>query len=71
MNAKHIQAQANAMMKAAEEFKSCKRNRSSGSINENSRHAVKTRLVAALLEIEIPRADAWKMAHDLGNALAR
>lgn len=70
MNAKHIQAQANAMMKAAEEFKSCKRNRS-GSINENSRHAVKTRLVAALLEIEIPRADAWKMAHDLGNALAR
>lgn len=64
-----IQAQANAMLKAAEEFKNCKRNRS-GSINENSRHAVKNRLVKALLALEIPRGAAWEMAHELGRKLA-
>lgn len=57
------------MLKAAEEFKNCKRNRS-GSINENSRHAVKNRLVKALLSMKIPKDDAWKMAHELGRKLA-
>lgn len=65
----NVQAVANAMMKAAEEFKVCKRNKN-GSVNENSRHAVKVRLVAKLQEAGESRSDAWSMAHDLGGKLA-
>lgn len=62
----NLQAQANALFKAAQEFKACKRNRS-GSINENSKHAVKKRLVAKLMEAGEESGSAWAMAHDLGK----
>lgn len=62
----NIQAQANALFQAAEEFKNCKRNKS-GSINENSKHAVKVRLVEKLQAAGEDRHGAWAMAHDLGK----
>ena len=62
----NLQAQASAMFKAVEEFKVCKRN-ASGTINENSKHAVKRRLVTKLMEAGEDRSGAWDMAHDLGK----
>ena len=65
----NLQAEADALMQAAEEFKNCKRNKS-GSINENSRHAVTERLVKKLQAAGVDRWGAWEMAHDLGRKLA-
>lgn len=63
----NLQAQADAMFKAAEEFKNCKRNAKSGKINENSKHAVKVRLVKKLMEAGEDYANSWAMAHELGK----
>ncbi|AGS81716.1 hypothetical protein PAK_P30107 [Pseudomonas phage PAK_P3] len=62
----NLQAIVNALFEAGEEFKACKRN-ASGSINGNSKQAVKKRLVAKLMEAGENRSDAWAMAHDLGR----
>lgn len=62
-------ATAAALLKAAEEFKNCKRSAKTGKVNENSRHAVKVRLVRALQAAGEERSDAWDMAHDLARKL--
>ena len=62
----NLQAQANAMFKAAEEFKVCKRNKS-GTLNGNALHAIKRRLVDTLMADGEGRSFAWDLAHDLAK----
>ena len=56
--------------KAIAEFQQCKRN-ASGSVNENSRHAVKKRLVSALVVSGMEYQQAWELAHNLGREYAK
>ena len=62
----NLQAQANAMFKAAEEFKVCKRNKS-GTLNGNALHAIKRRLVDKLMASGEDRSGPWDMAHALAK----
>ena len=57
----NLNAVAKALMNAAEEMKTCKRNKS-GSVNGNARYAVYKRAVAALIEAGETESDASAMA---------
>lgn len=65
----NLNAQAAILLKAVQEFKGCKRNKS-GSVNENSRHAVKVRLVTSLQAAGEMSSEAWAMAHELARKYA-
>lgn len=54
------------LLKATEEFKVCKRNKS-GTVNGNAEYAIRKRAVAALVEQGETRDDAF----DMVNALSR
>jgi len=66
-----VKAQSDAMLKAVEEFKVCKRSPKTGLVMENSRHAVKKRLVKALEASGVSYDAAWDMAHELGDIYAK
>lgn len=54
------------LLKATEEFKACKRNKS-GSVNQNAEYAIRKRAVAAMMELGEDRSEAF----DMVNALSR
>ena len=57
------------LLKAVEEFKVCKRNKS-GSVNQNAEYAIRRRAVAALMEQGETRSDAFDMVNKLSNKYA-
>lgn len=57
------------LMKAVEEFKVCKRNKS-GSVNQNAEYAIRKRAVAALMEQGESRNDAFDMVNSLSRKYA-
>ncbi|QDH84536.1 hypothetical protein Axy20_011 [Achromobacter phage vB_AxyS_19-32_Axy20] len=65
----NLQAEIDAAMQAAEEFKNCKRNKS-GSLNGNARFAIIKRLVGKLQAAGVDYDGAWKLAFELARKLA-
>lgn len=62
-------AVAAILLKAVEEFKVCKRNKS-GTINGNAEYAIRRRAVAALMEQGETRDDAFDMVNELSRKYA-
>lgn len=60
----NLEATAKAMLEQAEEYKTCKRNKS-GTLNGNAAGAIRTRCAVKLQEAGWTRSDAWSMVWDL------